>query len=287
MNLREYDISHPYSATLLASERITPDNADVEVRHLVLAVPEHDFTYTEGQSIGVLAPGPTQFGESYHLRLYSIASPRKGESGRENTISLCVRRCFYFDDVSGEQYPGRASNYLCDAQPGDTIHITGPYASRFQFPADEASNLLMVGAGTGIAPFRAFVRHIYDDRGGWKGKVRLFYGAKSGMELVYLNDVRKDLGLYYDDQSFKAFEAVSPRPYLNVPPSIDRALADNAEEIWNMIESPNTYVYLAGLIDSARNFEHAMRDMAGSERAWTEKREHLISENRYAELLYE
>lgn len=287
MNLREYDITHPYEAALLSTERITPDTSSVEVRHLVFEVPALNFTYLEGQSIGVLTPGHSQFGEANHLRLYSIASPRRGERGQENTLSLCVRRCFYIDDVSGEQYPGRASNYLCDAKLGDKIRITGPYPAPFQFPTDDTSNLLMVGAGTGIAPFRAFVRHIYDERGGWKGQVRLFYGARTGMELVYHNDFKKDLGLYYDNASFRAFDAVSPRPYLDAEPAFEKAVSAHSEDTWQLLQDPKTYVYLAGLQESAAKFQQAMAGLAGSESAWVQMRGELQAQGRFAELLYE
>ena len=135
-----------------------------------------------------------------------------------------MRRCFYIDDISGERYPGLASNYLCNAEPGDPIQIAGPYGSRFFVPDDSKANLMMIGVGTGIAPFRAFVKHIYEVRGGWEGEVRLFYGAKTGMELLYMNDVRKDLSLYYDEKSFKAFEAVSPRPHFDAPPDLEKLL---------------------------------------------------------------
>lgn len=287
MNLREFDISRRYPATLVSSERITPRDWEAEVRHLVLRLPDDGLNYVEGQSIGVLAPGPHEFGNSSHLRLYSIASPREGENSRQNTMSICVRRCFYIDDISGERYPGKASNYLCDAKPGDTIHITGPYGSRFQVPTDDTSNLLMVGAGTGIAPFRAFIQHIYDQHKGWKGKVRLFYGAKTGMELLYLNDVKKDLGLYYEQGTFQAFEALSPRPAFDAPPALDRVLIENASEVWELVRSPKTFVYVAGLMEAAQKFEKAMAVAAGSAETWRETREELVAEGRLSELLYE
>ena len=160
----------------------------------------------------MLVPGPHEFGNREHMRLYSIASPRCGEHGRAARFSLCVRRCFYIDPVSGERYPGKASNYLCDLMPGDPVQWRGRTTPRSPCRTTIRSNMLMVGVGTGIAPFRAFIRHIYEERRGWKGQVRLFFGANTGMELLYRNQYNRDLGLYYDYETFKAFETVSPRP---------------------------------------------------------------------------
>ncbi len=287
MYLSEYDITNPVMATLVASERITPPHWEAEVRHLVLELPPGtELDFVEGQSIGVLAPGPHAFGNQHHLRLYSIASSRGGEAGKANTFSICVRRCFYLDEISGEQYPGVASNYLCDARPGDPVQLTGPYGAHFSVPADDTANLLMVGAGTGIAPFRAFVRHIYEERGGWQGKVRLFYGAKSGMELLYRNEHNKDLALYYDEASFRAFEAVSPRPAFDHPPALDNLLLQHRDEIWEMIDDPKTYVFVAGLENAKVKFDKAMIAIAGSEPAWLARRADMLAGGRYSELIY-
>lgn len=287
MKLSEYDISRQYTAMLLSTERITPPDSDAEVRHLVLQMPVRTFEYREGQSVGVLVPGPHDFGNRQHLRLYSIANPRKGEGGRGKALSLCVRRCFYIDEISGERYPGKASNYLCDLKPGDPVQLSGPYGIPWTVPEDDTSNLLMIGVGTGIAPFRAFTRHIFEERGGWKGKVRLFYGAKTGMDLLYMNDLKKDFALYYEEANFKAFEALSPRPAFNAPPNLEHVLAENSFDVWEMLQDPKTHVYLAGLVEAARNFEKAMIVRAGSEGAWFGKLAELMDQKRYAEVLYE
>ena len=287
MNLSECDLRKQYTAMLLSTERITPADSEAEVRHLVLQMPLRKFEYREGQSIGVLAPGPHEFGNKQHLRLYSIANSRQGEGRRGSTISICVRRCFYIDEISGERYPGKASNFLCDAQRGDPIQVAGPYGNPWKVPEDNTANLLMIGVGTGIAPFRAFLKHIYEERGGWRGEVRLFYGAKTGMDLLYMNDVNKDLALFYDKETFKAFEAVSPRPAFDAPPALHHVLAENSFDVWEMLQSPKTYVYLAGLMDAARNFEKAMIVRAGSEGAWYGKLAELIDGKRYAEVLYD
>jgi ferredoxin--NADP+ reductase len=286
MRLSDYDVNHPYTATLVSTERITPLGWEAEVRHLVLRL-DVPFDYVEGQSIGVLAPGPHEFGNTHHLRLYSIASPRGGDDGRGDTLSICVRRCFSIDDISGERYPGKASNYLCDANPGEEILITGPYGVQFEIPPRTDANLLMVGMGTGIAPFRAFVKHIHRLHGAWQGKVRLFYGSKSGVEALYMNEFRRDMALYYDEESFRAFEAISPRPHYDAPPEIDRVLIDNAHEIWDLIQQPNTYVYLAGLSAAASKFETAMEHLAGGAAQWQELKNSIASEQRFAELLYD
>src|ERR1022692_2931304 len=108
MNLNEFDLSKWQVATIVSNDRITPPG-DAEVRHLVLEVSEQ-LDYVEGQSVAVIVEGPAEFGRPHHHRLYSIASPRDGEAGHLGTFSLCVRRCYYIDDVSGERYPGVASN---------------------------------------------------------------------------------------------------------------------------------------------------------------------------------
>jgi ferredoxin--NADP+ reductase len=288
MNLREFDTTKQFSAALVTSERITEPDSDAEVRHLVFEMPPRQkIEFEEGQSLAVFVPGPHEFGNTHHMRLYSIASPRCGEHGRAARFSLCVRRCFYIDDVSGERYPGKASNYLCDLMPGDVAQMAGPYYSAFSMPDDDSANMLMVGVGTGIAPFRAFIRHIYEERRGWKGQVRLFFGANTGMELLYRNEYNQDLGLYYDYATFKAFETVSPRPHFNVPPDMDRLIEENSNDVWSLIRDPRTYVYIAGLVDVEHKFYKAMSTAAGSEMAWRQLRERLVSEGRYSELLYE
>jgi len=287
MNLNEYDISNTYEAIVTRNERLTPENSQDEVRHIVLNINDPSFIYVEGQSIGVVVPGPHEFGNPYHFRLYSIASTRQGEDSNLAEMSLCVRRCFYIDEVSGERYKGIASNYLCDAQPGKAIDITGPYGRQFVIPRDNDANLLMIGVGTGIAPFRAFIKHVFDERRQWNGKVRLFYGAKTGLDLLYMNDLKNDIGQYYSQDTFKAIEALSPRPSVDAPAAMDRSLEDNAEEIWEMIQDPKTQVYIAGLTKISETLTKAMTNIAGSEAAYRQKREEMMQQNRWAELLYD
>jgi hypothetical protein len=88
------------------------------------------------------------------------------------------------------------------------------------------------------APFRAFVKHIYGELGGWQGQVRLYHGAMRGIELAYMNDQNADLKYYYDEETFKAFQAVSPRPHFDVPVDLEGAIAQNGEEVWALLQDP-------------------------------------------------
>ncbi|MGB5260167.1 MAG: FAD-binding oxidoreductase [Gammaproteobacteria bacterium] len=284
--LTEYQ-KNPYEAVVADSHRLTPKNT-VEVRSIRLTVPRPNFSYTEGQNIGVIVPGPHEYGRDTHFRLYTIAnSPGTAENG-DVEIELCVRRCFYIDEISGEEHPGIASNYLCDASPGDRVSITGPYGDAFRIPEDPASNLLMIGSGTGIAPFRAFIQHIYAKQPDWKGQLRLYYGARSGAETLYRNDQKNDLDQYYDQKTFQAFEGLSHRPWIDHEDSgLTSVLDKNAHEIWDLMQDPLTHVFIAGLARTLEELETAIIRVAGSRARWHWTREEMIEQGRWSELLYD
>lgn len=284
--LSDYDKSKVHQAIVNQTHRITPDNAP-EVRSIMLTISHPEFSYREGQHIGVIVPGPHEFGHDEHFRLYSIAnSPHVSETDTVE-IELCVRRCFYIDEFSGEEHPGIASNYLCDLKMGDSISLSGPYGEIFTLPDDPESNLLMVGSGTGIAPFRAFIQHIYLQQQGWKGQIRLFYGARTGAETLYRNDLKNDLDEYYDQKTFQAFEGLSERPWMSQDDDgLHHLLSENAEDIWQLIQHPKTHVYLAGLEKTKTNFENIMRQAAGSNARFRLTREEMIEQSRWSELLY-
>lgn len=281
--LYEPGVTDTTQAIVQTTARITPETTE-EVRQIVLRVPESSLYFLEGQHVGVLVPGPHAFGNKAHHRYYTIANARDGDGGVD--LELLVRRCFYIDDVSGEQYPGVASNFLCDARPGDPVTLTGPYRSPFRIPADNTCNLLLLGTGTGIAPFRAFLRHIYEKQKGWKGKVRLYYGARTGTELLYMNDQNDDLTQYYDQKTFQAIQAVHNPLLGDESEALKRGIEDNAKEIWKLIQDPKTHVYLAGLEKNAAVFDGVMAGQAGSEAKWQAVKDRLLAEKRWSELTY-
>jgi len=86
-------------------------------------------------------------------RLYSIASSQK-HVGDE--VHLTVAHVEY-DDGDGLRW-GAASNHFARSAEGAKLPVFIEHNDRFRVPADEARDIIMIGPGTGIAPFRAFVQ---------------------------------------------------------------------------------------------------------------------------------
>ena len=282
--LSDLNTKKQYKAKVRKTKRLTPANTE-EIREIVIEVNQPEFKCEVDQSFGVLVKHDSEFGNEYHHRLYSVADIPAKENGK-TLLTMLVKRCSYVDDFSGELYQGVGSNYLCDRQVGDEITVTGPFELPFKVPSDKNANLILIGMGTGIAPFRAFVKHIYADVKDWKGKIRLFYGAKSGLELLYLNDKDGDLTSYYDEATFEAFHALSPRPHWQDPISLDAALEERAEEILEMLSYSNTYIYIAGYEKVKENLNKAFINIMGSKEKWENRKAELIAGKKWAEVIY-
>src|SRR4029077_15049747 len=101
-------------------------------------------------------PDPEAFIEALdplQPRLYSIASSPRIDRQR---IALCVDAVRF--PVNGRARFGVASTFLGDrARPGDQIRVYVQKAPHFGLPADPSLPVIMIGPGTGIAPFRAFL----------------------------------------------------------------------------------------------------------------------------------
>ena len=285
MSVVEADLDTAIEAVLTESTRITPEETD-EVRELKLTIDDPAFRAVPGQNIGVIVEGDKAFGSKPHVRHYSIVETHSNPLADELEISLLVKRCFYIDNYNGERYPGVASNFLCDAKPGQKLTLVGPYKSPFKIPSSTDANLLMIGTGTGIAPFRNFIKRIYQEGVNWKGQVRLFYGARTGMDLLYMNDHNNDLANYYDEETFKAFNALSERPLSDEKDALEQSISTHIDEAWALMQEPNTYVFLSGLHKAAEATDKVMAEKAGSEEAWIELKKRLRDEGRWSELLY-
>jgi sulfite reductase (NADPH) flavoprotein alpha-component len=117
-------------------------------------------------------------------RLYSIASSPKLATGAVNLTVSTVRW-----QKRGRQRTGVASVYLADrAAPGAEVPVFVQPSNGFRLPEDGAAPIVMIGPGTGIAPFRAFLqerRAIGDTGRNW-----LFFGDQHrGSDFLYEDEL--------------------------------------------------------------------------------------------------
>merc|ERR1719164_7618 len=118
-----------------------------------------------------------------------------------NTVTLCVRRATYWcpelkaDDPAKK---GICSNFLCDATPGTELKLTGPSGKVMLIPEkDPKVDLIMVATGTGIAPYRSFIRRLFVHKSPfgevYQGLAWLFLGvANSDGGKMYIQDKVKE-----------------------------------------------------------------------------------------------
>jgi sulfite reductase (NADPH) flavoprotein alpha-component len=134
-----------------------------------------------------IRPDPEALIESLDVlqpRLYSISSSPKVERSR---VSLTVDAVHYSIDERARF--GVASTYLAGrAAPGDKIKVYVQKAQHFGLPADPAVPIIMIGPGTGIAPFRAFLHERMATKA--PGHNWLFFGhQRSNFDFFYEDEL--------------------------------------------------------------------------------------------------
>ncbi|MBS2011357.1 MAG: benzoyl-CoA 2,3-epoxidase subunit BoxA [Deltaproteobacteria bacterium] len=234
-----YGPDRPAIATVVGNHRLTDDDAETDVRHIILDFGKTAFPVLEGQTIGIVPPGVDASGRPHHMRLYSVASPRDGERPRHNNLALTVKRVTA--DVDGRPMHGVASNWLCDRQRGDRIEVTGPYGTSFLMPNHPSAKLLMICTGTGSAPMRAMTerrRRKLPSRDGAENL--LFFGARRPGELPYFGPLQKLPRELIDVEL--AFSRVPGRPKEYVQ---DRIRA-RASDVARLLRDDDTFVYVCG-----------------------------------------
>eukprot|EP00599_Poterioochromonas_sp_BG-1_P002668 CAMPEP_0173137986 /NCGR_PEP_ID=MMETSP1105-20130129/3422_1 /TAXON_ID=2985 /ORGANISM="Ochromonas sp., Strain BG-1" /LENGTH=363 /DNA_ID=CAMNT_0014050497 /DNA_START=130 /DNA_END=1221 /DNA_ORIENTATION=- len=252
--LQTFKAKEPHVAKIVSVKRIVGAQAVGETCNIVI---DHfgKMPYWEGQSYGVIPPGINpKNGKPYTNRLYSIASTRYGDDFKGTTTTLCVRRATYFDPELGREDPskkGVCSNFLCDAKPGDEIQLTGPAGKVMLMPEKNPNaDLIMVATGTGIAPYRAFIRRLFVEdtpaARNFKGLAWLFLGVANKDSLLYDEDWQKIKEKFPD--KFRVDYALS-REQKNRKGDkmyIQDKVEEYADEIFERMEK-GAHIYFCGL----------------------------------------
>ena len=169
-------------------------------------------------------------------RLYSIASSPDFEPG---TVHLTVAIVRY--EGQGRAKTGLTTGYLADRTPEGTedIRVFMSPTRSIILPEDGSKNIIMVGPGTGIAPFRAFLQQRKLD--GAEGKNWLFFGdwTEEG-EFLY----RDEIGEYVEDGTIDklnlAWSREGPEKVY-----VQHLMAEHGAEIWEWIDNGG-YFYVCG-----------------------------------------
>ncbi|HEY3371013.1 MAG TPA: assimilatory sulfite reductase (NADPH) flavoprotein subunit [Prolixibacteraceae bacterium] len=109
---------------------------------------------------------------SFPARLYSISS---SQASVGNEVHITVSRVRY--SHNGRERSGACSNYLADQIEVDSlVSVFIEKNPAFKLPDDDQTPVILVGAGTGVAPFRAFLQH--REANNQKGNTWLFFGER-------------------------------------------------------------------------------------------------------------
>lgn len=166
-------------------------------------------------------------------RLYSISSSPLAAPGQ---VHLTV-------GVNRTPFPGVSSTWLTGLTPGEEVPVFGQPTTHFRLPADETRPVIMIGPGTGIAPFRAFLQ---------ERAARL----ATGPTWLFFGERHESTGFYYRKE-LEAFLAQGCLTRLDTAFSRDQPeriyVQDRMEEqgarLWDWLNR-GAYLYICG--DAAR-----------------------------------
>lgn len=168
-------------------------------------------------------------------RLYSIASSQQ-EVEDEVHLTLGVVRYA----VNGRTYAGGASGFLADrVEEGSAINIFIEKNDHFRLPSNSNAPVIMIGPGTGIAPFRSFMQQRESE--GATGKNWLFFGNPHFVEdflyqVEWQRYVKSGLLTHIDlawsrDQADKIY--------------VQDKLRERGDEVWQWLQQ-GAYLYVCG-----------------------------------------
>ena len=188
-------------------------------------------------------------------RAYSISSSPKAHEGEVHLTVAAVRWI-----ADGREHKGVCSTYLADQAYEDaTVPIFMSPNKAFRLPENHDAPIIMVGPGTGVAPFRAFLAE--RQAIGAKGKNWLFFGDQHRKhDFIYEDDISKmsDDGLitrldlaFSRDQSEKIY--------------VQSRMHENGKELFSWLEE-GAYFYVCGdATRMAKDVDEALRDVIAAQ----------------------
>lgn len=211
------------------------------------------------QSIDLLAQLPVSASAHEWLRvlkrlqprLYSISSSPKACPGEVHLTVSPVRYNF-----QGVPRRGVCSTYLAARSPGDRVAVYLQPSSNFRPPSDPDTPMIMIGPGTGIAPFRGFLQ---ERRAlGHRGPNWLFFGEQHAATDFYYRDeleqMREDGFLTELDLAFSRDQ--QHKVY------VQHLMRNRGKQLWSWLQD-GAQLYVCGTADPmAKDVDRALCDIA-------------------------
>jgi ferredoxin--NADP+ reductase len=280
-----YRPNAPFLGKCVSNYELVKEGGIGTCHHITFDISAGDLRYLEGQSIGIIPEGIDAKGKPHKLRLYSIASTRHGDNLDDKTVSLCVRQLEYKHPETGETVYGVCSTYLCNLDVGADVKITGPVGKEMLLPDDPDATIIMMATGTGIAPFRAFLWRMFLEQHEdykFKGLAWLVFGVAYTGNILYkeqLEEIQEK-----NPDNFRLTYAIS-REQKNAQGGkmyIQDRVAENADELWNLMQKPNTHTYICGLKGMEDGIDAALSAAAEKHGAnWSEFQKQMKKEHRW------
>ena len=212
-------------------------------------------------------------------RLYSIASSL---SAHEQEVHLTVAVVRY--EGNGRKRKGVCSSYLAE-RVGDTVPCYLHPNKNFKLPEDSLTPIIMVGPGTGIAPFRAFIEE--RKATGATGKNWLFFGDRSQKtDYLYGNEweaYKKDGVLHELDLAWSRDQA--EKVY------VQHKMLEKKAELWSWLQDGAVFYVCGDASRMAKDVDQALRTIAQEEGSMGEDDaaswvKGLMKERRYLKDVY-
>ncbi|GAA5123141.1 flavodoxin domain-containing protein [Luteolibacter yonseiensis] len=214
-------------------------------RDLIDLVIDHPADFTDGEEfVSIL--------KKLQPRLYSIASSPRAHPGE---VHLCVGIVRY--ESFGRKRGGICSTFLADRLTGGEkprVYVHGNNA--FRLPADTATDVIMCGPGTGIAPFRAFL----EDRKATAatGRNWLFFGnPHQATDYLYQDEIES----YIADGTLTKFDAAWSRDQKEKL-YVQHLMVRNGAELWAWLSKGAAFYVCGDASRMAKDVDAALHKVA-------------------------